>query len=99
MSAVTVAAGGPAVVKSAAERLRVLIDFDALMRPHELLVKVIGLDPAGALIELSRCNAGRFVQLDIGIDADGLARERCIGMTVQTTQGTVAGALVVQVTA
>ena len=90
----------PSCSKFAAESICVLIDFTGRMREHELLVKVVALDPNGALIECNRCNQGLFVQLDIGADAIPAGQpfiDRSITFTVKTTRGTVSGALSVRV--
>lgn len=102
MTNVSAAAAGqslPIVNKSAGQQLRVMLDFSAIMKPLELPIKVISLNPDGALIEQNRVNSDCCVQLDIGVDTVPGGRpyiDRNITMVVKTTQGTVYGALTVR---
>lgn len=103
MTIVAAASAGqtlPVINKFAGQQLRVMLDFSAIMKPFELPVKVISLNPGGALIEQNRVNSDCCVQLDIGIDTIPGGQpyiDRNITMVVQTTQGTVYGAFAVRV--
>lgn len=90
----------PSCPKLAAEHICVCIDFTGLMREHERPVRVISLDPGGALIEFNRVNSDGCVQFDIGPDTIPVGQphlDRNIKFSVKTTQGTVSGALSVRV--
>lgn len=88
---ITLLAGAPAptLSKAPAAYAEVLLDLqDLLTLPHEAAVRIVGLDTAGADVRKSRCNGGRYVQLDFGPDSI-VAPVRTLTIDVLTTERTL----------